>query len=78
MHRLEMVWRSTVRIVMQTRRSDRQSMTTILQRLYWLPMKILFFYDICKVYEKSYIDMNMCSGFLLTESITQRFRGNDL
>ncbi len=42
-------------------RSDRQSMTTILQRLYWLPMKIL--YDICKVYEKSYIDMNMCSGY---------------
>ena len=61
MHRLEMVWRSTVRIVMQTRRSDRQSMTAILQRLYWLPMKIL--YDICKVYEKSYIDMNMCSGY---------------
>ena len=59
MHRLEMVLRSTVRIVMQTGRSDRQSMTTILQRLYWLPMKIL--YDICKVYEKSYIDMNMCS-----------------
>ena len=64
MHRLEMVWRSTVRIVIViTRRSDRQSMTTILQRLYWLPMKIL--YDICKVYEKSYIDMNMCSGYQL-------------
>ncbi len=42
MHRLEMVWRSTVRIVMQTRRSDRQSMTTILQRLYWLPLKLIF------------------------------------
>ena len=63
MHRLEMVWRSTVRIVMQTRRSDRQSMTTILETILASNENIL--YDICKVYEKSYIDMNMCSGYQL-------------
>ena len=66
MHRLEMVRRSTVRIVMQTRRSDRQSMTTILQRLYWLPVNIL--YDIPAVFvnEKIDIDMNISMEFILT------------
>ena len=39
LHRLEMVQRSAARIVMQIRRGDRQSMTTILQRLHWLPVK---------------------------------------
>ena len=39
LHRLEMVQRSAARVVMQIRRGDRQSMTTILQRLHWLPVK---------------------------------------
>ena len=39
LHRLEMVQRSAARVVMQLRRGDRQSMTTILQRLHWLPVK---------------------------------------
>ena len=39
LHRLEMVQRSAARIVMQIRRGDRQSMTTILRQLHWLPMK---------------------------------------
>ena len=34
LHRLEMVQRSAARVVMQIRRGDRQSMTTILQRLH--------------------------------------------
>ena len=38
-HCLEMVQRSATRVVMQIRRGDRQSMTTILQRLHWLPVK---------------------------------------
>ena len=39
LHRLEMVQRSAARVVMQIRRGDRQSMTTILQRVHWLPVK---------------------------------------
>ena len=39
LHRLEMVQRSAACVVMQIRRGDRQSMTTILQRLHWLPAK---------------------------------------
>ena len=39
LHRLEMVQRSAARIVMQIRRGDRQSMTTILRQLHWLPIK---------------------------------------
>ena len=39
LHRLEMVQRSAARIVMQTRRRDRQSMTTILRQLHWLPVR---------------------------------------
>ena len=39
LHRLEMVQRSAARVVMQIRRGDRQLMTTILQRLHWLPVK---------------------------------------
>ena len=41
LHRLDMVQRSAARIVMQIRRGDRQSMTTELWQLYWLPIKIL-------------------------------------
>ena len=36
LHRLEMVQRSAARIVLRIRRGDRQSMTTVLQRLHWL------------------------------------------
>ena len=39
LHRLEMVQRSAARIVMQIRRGDRQSMTTILRQLHWLPFR---------------------------------------
>ena len=39
MHRLEMVQRSAARIVTQIRRGDRQSMTTILRQLHWLPVR---------------------------------------
>ena len=39
LHRLEMVQRSAARIVMQIRRGDRQSMTTILRQLHWLPVR---------------------------------------
>ena len=39
LHRLEMVQRSAARIAMQIRRSDRQSMTTILRQLHWLPVR---------------------------------------
>ena len=38
LHRLEMVQRSAARVVMQIRRGDRQSLTTILQRLHCLPV----------------------------------------
>ena len=37
LHRLEMVQLSAARIVMQIRRGDRQSMTTIVRQLHWLP-----------------------------------------
>ena len=39
MHRLEMVKRSAARIFRQIRRGDRQSMTTILRQLHWLPVR---------------------------------------
>ena len=39
LHRLEMVQRSAARIVMQIRRSDWQSMMTILRQLHWLPVR---------------------------------------
>ena len=39
LQRLEIVQRSAARVVMQIRRGDRQSMTTILQRPHWLPVK---------------------------------------
>ena len=39
MHRLEMVQRSAARIVRQIRRGDRQSTTTILRQLHWLPVR---------------------------------------
>ena len=39
LHRLEMIQGSAARIVMQIRRGDRQSMTTILRQLHWLPVR---------------------------------------
>ena len=36
---LEMVQRSAAGIIMQIRRGDRQSMTTILLHLHWLPVR---------------------------------------
>ena len=39
LHRLEMVQRSAGRIVMQIRRGDWQSMTTILPQVDWLPIR---------------------------------------
>ena len=39
LHPLEMVQRSAARIVMQIQRGDRQSMTTILRQLHWLPVR---------------------------------------
>ena len=39
LHRLEIVQRSAARIVMQIWRGDRQSMTTILRQLHWLPVR---------------------------------------
>ena len=39
LHRLEMVQRSPAGIVMQIRRGDRQSTTTILRQLHWLPVR---------------------------------------
>ena len=39
LQRLEMVQRSAARIVMQIRRGDRQSMTTMLRQLQWLPVR---------------------------------------
>ena len=39
LHRLEMVQRSAARIVMEIRRGDRQSMTTILRQLHWLSVR---------------------------------------
>ena len=60
-HRLEMVRRSTVRIVMPTRRSDRQSMTTILEIILASNEDMIF------VTEKIDIDMNiymtLCSRY---------------
>ena len=38
-HGLEMVQRYAARIVMQIRRGDRQSITTILRQLHWLPVR---------------------------------------
>ena len=39
LHHLEMVQRSAARIVVQIRRGDRQSVTTILRQLHWLPVR---------------------------------------
>ena len=39
LHHLEMVQRSAARIVVQIRQGDRQSMTTILRQLHWLPLR---------------------------------------
>ena len=53
LHRLEMVQRSAARIVMQTRRGDRQSMTTILRQLHWLPIKRRIEYKILVLVHKA-------------------------
>ena len=53
LHRLEMVQRSAAGIVMQIRRGDRQSMTTILQRLHWLPVKKRIEYKILVLVHKA-------------------------
>ena len=53
LHRLEMVQRSAARIVMQIRRGVRQSMTTILQRLHWLPVKKRIEYKILVLVHKA-------------------------
>ena len=53
LHRLEMVQRSAARIVMQIRRGDRQSMTTILRQLHWLPIKRRIEYKILVLVHKA-------------------------
>ena len=52
-HRLEMVQRSAARIVMQIRRGDRQSMTTILRQLHWLRIKRRIEYKILVLVHKA-------------------------
>ena len=39
LHRLERVQRSAARVVMQLRRDDRRSITSVLQHLHWLPTR---------------------------------------
>ena len=53
LHRLEMVQRSAARIVKQIRRGDRQSMTTILRQLHWLPIKRRIEYKILVLVHKA-------------------------
>ena len=53
LHRLEMVQRSAARIVMQIRRGDRQSMTTVLRQLHWLPIKRRIEYKILILVHKA-------------------------
>ena len=57
---LEMVQRSAAHIVMQIRRGDRQSMTTILQRLHWLPVKIRIEYKILVLVHKAIYEGQPC------------------
>ena len=53
LHRLEMVQRSAARVVMQIRRGDRQSKTTILRQLHWLPIKRRIEYKILVLMHKA-------------------------
>ena len=53
LHRLEMVQPSAARIVRQIRRCDRQSMTTILRQLHWLPAKRRIEYKILVLVHKA-------------------------
>ena len=53
LHHLEMVQRSAARIVMQIRQGDRQSMTTILRQLHWLPIKRRIEYKILVLVDKA-------------------------
>ena len=53
LHHLEMVQRSAARIVMQIRRGDQQSMTTILRQLHWLPIKRRIEYKILVLVHKA-------------------------
>ena len=39
LHRLEMIQHSAARIIMCIKRHDRQSITAVLRRLHWLPVK---------------------------------------
>ena len=73
LHRLEMVQRSAARIVMQIRRGDRQSMTTILQRLHWLPVKKRIEYKILILVHKAiYEGQPVYLGSLLNQHTTKR------
>ena len=51
--RLEMVQRSAARVVMQIRRGDRQSKTTIPRQLHWLPIKRRIEYNIVVLVHKA-------------------------
>ena len=53
LHRLEMVQRSAIRIVMQIRWGDHQSMTIILWQLHWLPIKRRIEYKILILVHKA-------------------------
>ena len=56
LHRLEMVQLSAARIVMQIQRGDRQSMTTILRQLHWLPIKRRIEYKILVLVHKAFYE----------------------
>ena len=56
LHRLEMVQRSAARIVMQIRQGDRQSMTTILRQLHWLPVRKRIEYKILVLVHRALYD----------------------
>ena len=46
LHRLEMIQHSAARIIMCIKRHDRQSITAVLRRLHWLPVKWRINYNI--------------------------------
>ena len=46
LHRLEMIQHSAARIIMCIKRHDRQSITAVLRRLHWLPVKWCINYKI--------------------------------
>ena len=71
LHRLEMVQRSAAR-VMQIRRGDRQSMTTILQRLHWLPVKKRIEFKILVVHKAIYEGQPVYLASLLNQHTPKR------